>query len=490
MSIALNAKNLGLLPQEVRTPAYERSRLSPGIVHVGVGNFHRAHMAHYLDRLFSAGRSEDWAIVGAGVQPTNAAMRERLAAQDWLTTVVELDPKQLSARVVGSMINFLPVEPNAIVEALTDPSIRIVSLTVTEGGYFIDSARGGLDVAHPSIAADAANPDAPITIFGVMAKALARRRSKGDSPFTVLSCDNLPGNGNLTRQTLVGLAGMSDLGLANWIDANVAFPNSMVDCITPMTSDRERTMVRERFGVIDQVPVVCEPFRQWVIEDHFSAGRPALESVGVEFVTDVSQHELMKLRILNASHASIAYAAALLGYHFVHEAMADPDLVNWVRALQSRESIPTLKPLRGVDYPAYLETVIGRFANPEIGDTIPRLAEDGSDRQPKFILPTIRDALAQGGSVDGLALEVALWCRYNLGATETGQPISVLDRQRDELHQRALASTGKPRAFLENTSVFGGLAQDSRFSGSFEHWLHRLSEKGARTTIREYVSKV
>jgi mannitol 2-dehydrogenase len=489
MPCALNLDMLTSLPEAVATPAYDRSHLAPGILHVGIGNFHRAHMAVYLDRLFGLGEGLDWAIIGAGVRPADGAMREKLAVQDWLTTVIELDPSGLSAQVTGSMVDFLPVDPDAIVAAMADPRIRIVSLTVTEGGYYIDAATGKLDTAHPDIKADAASPDAPRTVFGMILKALRRRRASGIIPFTVMSCDNLPGNGHVAQQTVAGLAQLFDQDLAHWVETEIAFPNSMVDCITPATTDRERALVRERFGIADDAPVICEPFRQWVIEDHFPAGRPPLEKVGAEFVADVTRHELMKLRILNAGHASIAYASGLLGHHFVHDAMADPDIRNWLVALENREIIPTLAPIEGVDYARYLDTIVTRFANPEIGDTIPRLALEGSDRQPKFVLPAIRDALADGKPVDGLALEVALWCRYCLGKTEDGGPISVKDSQAEELLRRAAAASERPAAFLENTTVFGDMGQDPRFAASFEGWLGRLRDQGVRGTLQAYASR-
>lgn len=488
MSIALNQKNLARLPAEIKVPAYDRSKLTPGILHVGLGNFHRAHMAIYMDELFARDEAMDWAIIGAGVRPANVEMREKMQAQDWLTTVVELDPAALTARIACSMIDYLPIDPVAIFDKLCDPQIRIVSLTVTEGGYYIDAATGGLAVSHPEIQADAKNPGAPRTIFGVMIKALAYRRAAGIQAFTVLSCDNLPGNGDLTRQTMADLARMSDPALADWIAANVAFPNSMVDCITPATTDRERKLVQDRFGVTDAVPVVCEPFRQWVIEDHFPAGRPPLELVGVEFVDDVSLHELMKLRILNASHASMAYASALLGHYFVHDAMADPDILGWLRALQTREIIPTLKPVPGVSFADYLDKVMSRFTNPEVGDTIPRLAEDGSNRQPKFILPTVYEALEAGGKIDGLALEVAFWCQYCLGKEDGGKAILIDDPRAADLQRRAIEAKTRPLAFLENREVFGTLSENTRFAEAFALWLGRLQKNGTRQTLRDFAA--
>lgn len=487
MAQALNTTALATLPEGVAGPAYDRARLKAGIVHVGVGNFHRAHMAVYLDRLFGLGEGHDWAIRGAGVRPADAAMRERLAAQDWLTTVVELDPAGLSARVVGSMIDFAPVEAEATIAAMSDPAIRIVSLTITEGGYYVDAQSGGFDARHPDIVADAALPDAPRTVFGMILAALRRRRAAGVVPFTVMSCDNLPENGHVAERAVTGLARLSDPAFADWIAANVAFPNSMVDCITPATSDRERALVADRFGLIDAAPVVCEPFRQWVLEDRFPAGRPALEKVGAEFVADVAAYELMKLRILNGGHAAIAYPSALLGHHFVHDAMADPIIARWLEALERREILPTLAPIPGVSYDAYLAKVTERFSNPEVGDTVRRLCLDGSNRQPKFILPALAQALAAERPYEGFALEVALWCRYCAGTDEAGHEIAPNDDNWDDLTRRAKAARDDPLAFLSNRAVFGALGEDARLAEAFGRHLRRLWSDGVRAVLTDYI---
>lgn len=488
MAIQLTQSALAGLPDTVARPAYDRSALTAGILHVGVGNFHRAHMAWYLDRLFAQGRDHSWALIGAGVRPGDAAMRERLAAQDWLTTLVELDPAGLSAQVLGSMIDFVAVDPAATIAAMADPAIRIVSLTITEGGYYVDAKTDGFDAGHPDMVHDAGAPDAPRTVFGMILAALRARRAAGHAPFTVLSCDNLPENGHVCARTLTGLARAQDPALADWVQANVAFPNSMVDCITPATSDRERALVRDRFGIQDAAPVVCEPFRQWVLEDNFPQGRPALEAVGAEFVADVSRHELMKLRILNGGHAAIAYASALLGHHFVHDAMADADIAAWLRALETREIIPTLQPIPGVSYDEYLALIVSRFSNPEIGDTIPRLCLDGSNRQPKFILPTLRDRLTAGAPIDGLALELALWCRYCEGTTEAGAPIAPNDDAHATLRDHALAAKDDPQAFLSQHAIFGDLAGSAPLVAAFGDALAALRRDGVRATLAAYVA--
>jgi len=489
VKMRLNKANLRRFPDNVRVPTYDRNSLTPGILHLSVGNFHRGHMAVYLDELFEQGKDLDWAVVGAGLRPSAVDMRETLKAQDYLTTVVELAPAAISAHIVSCMVDFLPSDPNAIHDALSDGQIRIVSMTITESGYYIDAATGEFAANHPEMVRDAKSPDTPASLFGVIVKALRARRDAGIEPFTVLSCDNLPGNGNLTRQTVLGLARLGDPELADWIAASVAFPNSMVDRIVPATTDRERRLVEDHFGIIDDLPVVCEPFRQWVVEDHFPSGRPHLEKVGVEFVTDVSGYELMKLRILNAAHASMCYPALLLGHHFVHDAMADPDIVQWLKALLTKEAIPTLKPLPRVNYHHYLDKVLERFSNTEIGDTISRIAEEGSERQPKFILPAVIDALDSGKSVNGFALEIALWCRYCLAEDEQGKLITVKDLRAADLFQFAEASRMRSDAFLDNIDVFGSIGKNAVFSEPFCYWLRYIHQLGVRADIRKYVAQ-
>ncbi len=487
MSVALNSKTVGSFEGLSSVPHYNRSKISPGILHIGIGNFHRAHMGVYMDNLLNMGLGQDWGIVGAGIRSSDEIMRSRLEKQDWLTTVVELDPTELSARVTGAMVDFLPIDSKAIVVGMTDPRIRIVSMTITEGGYYIDVTSGKLDVQHADILFDAAHSDTPKTLFGMIISALRLRKERNIPPFTIISCDNLPSNGQVAKQTVVGLAKLSDESFADWIDKEVSFPDCMVDCITPNTSERERLIVKEKFGIDDAAPVVCEPFHQWVIEDRFPQGRPPLEEVGAEFVSDVSAYELMKLRILNAGHASTCYAAALLGYQFVHDAMADDDIRAWVEALQIRESIPTLQPIENVDYTQYLSTVINRFSNSKIGDTVPRNVANGSDRQPKFIIPTLRDALETGGSIDGLALEIALWCRYCTGVMENGEVIEVKDPIAELLQERAEEAKTRPQAFIEIRAVFGDLMNDVRFAEAFAKQFNTLIHQGTRKALQCYV---
>ncbi|MBP2443620.1 mannitol dehydrogenase family protein [Rhizobium leguminosarum] len=487
MTCKLSLATLSDVARTAAIPGYDRASLKAGIVHFGVGNFHRAHQAVYLDDLFNAGVDHDWAIVGAGVLPSDAAMREKLAAQDFLTTVVEQDNNKTAARVTAPMIDILPVgDPTAIIARLADPKIRIVSLTITEGGYFID-ASGTFNPAHPAIAADGDSPDAPKTVFGLIVAGLKTRKDRGIEPFTVMSCDNIPHNGIVTANAVVGTAALSDAGFAEWIRANVAFPNGMVDRITPATGQREIDFLRDNFEIEDNWPVYCEEFKQWVLEDKFTAGRPALEKVGVTFVPDVTPYEHMKIRILNGGHAAIAYPAALMDIHFVHDSMEDPLIRAFLAKLEKDEIIPIVPPVPNTSLTDYFALIEHRLLNPKIADTIPRLAQDGSNRQPKFILPSTLDNLRQGRDVVGLALVSALWCRYFAGKTDSGKDIVFNDASAERLHAAALKAKTDPSVFLVFDDIFGEVAKSELFRKRFADALKSLWEKGTRETLQLYL---
>jgi mannitol 2-dehydrogenase len=489
MTTKLSLSNLASLPAKVASPEYDRSALRAGIVHFGVGNFHRAHQAVYLDDLFGLGVGHDWALVGAGVFDGEKAGREKLAEQDWLTTVVEQDEGHMSARVTGSMVDFImPGDAAAIIERLADPAIKIVSLTITEGGYFIDPASGVFNPTHPDIVADAQNPVAPKTVFGIILAGLTRRRGDGIVPFTVMSCDNIPHNGRVTSDGVVGLARLIDEDLADWVSEHVAFPNSMVDRITPATSERERAILAKEFGVEDNWPVFCEPFRQWVLEDKFTDGRPPLEKVGVQFVPDVSPYELMKIRILNGGHAAIAYPAGLMDIHFVHEAMQEPLVRGFLDKIEHDEIIPTVPPVPDTSLEDYYQLIDKRFSNPKIGDTVRRLCLDGSNRQPKFIIPTIADRLKAGKGIAGLALESALWCRYCFGTTDSGAVIEPNDPSWDRLQTTARAAKDAPAAWLAMEDIYGDVGRSPIFAKAFVHALNALWANGARATLTRYLA--
>lgn len=488
MTCKLSLASLPEIATKAAVPAYRRDQLTPGILHFGVGNFHRAHQAIYLHELFNLGRDLDFAIVGAGVMPSDRLMKEKLAAQEYLTTVVEQDNNRSAATVTGPMIDILTApDYDKIIAALADPAIRIVSMTITEGGYFIDPATGAFDPKHPAMVADAADPAHPKSVFGLIIAGLKARRAAGLPPFTVMCCDNIPGNGEVTEATVTGLAKLSDPDFAHWIHENVAFPNSMVDRITPATGEREISITRDTYAIEDNWPVFCEEFKQWVMEDKFPLGRPALEEVGVTFVADVAPYELMKLRILNGGHAAIAYPAALMDIHFVHEAMENPLVKAFLEKLERDEIIPIVPPVPNTDLNDYFQLIDRRFSNPKIGDTIPRLAQDGSNRQPKFILPSTADRLAKGLDVVGLALVSALWCRYFEGQSDSGKAITFNDPNAERLHATALRSRQEPLAFLELSDIFGSVGTDPLFRQRFATALNSLRSVGTAETLKRYL---
>ena len=478
--VPLSDATLARLPADVSVPTYDRARLTAGIVHIGLGNFHRAHQAWYLHRLMQQGLAHDWAIVGAGVRPADAAMRERLLAQDCLTTLLELAPGGVSAEVIGSMIDFVPVEPGhgALVARIAAPDIRIVSLTVTEGGYYVDPATGGLDADHADIRHDAAHPDAPRTAFGAMVAALVRRRDAGHGAFACQSCDNLQGNGGVLRRTVVSLARLSDPALADWIDAEASFPDFMVDFIAPATGPAELALVRG-FGIDDAAPVTHEDFRQWVIEDDFAQGRPPWDAAGAEFVADVHAHEAMKLRILNAGHQLAANPGELLGIETIAGCMAHPAIAAFLARVQAAEIAPHVDPVPGTTPAAYAALVARRFANPRIRDTVRRVAFDGASRHPGFVHPTLRDRLAAGGGVEGLALAEALWARMCEGTREDGSAIAPNDPDWDRLHAAALAARDAPGAWLAQP-LYGGLGAARPFAEAFARAMRRSARTGSR----------
>ncbi len=490
MPVKLSNAALRRLPDGVRRPLYDRSRLTPGIVHIGLGNFHRAHQAWYLHRLMQQGEAHDWAIVGAGVRPRDAAQRLKLLAQDNLTTLIELDPSGASAEVVGSMIGYVPVEEHngALIRQMADPAIRIVTLTVTEGGYYVDPATSGFDADHPDIRHDAAHPGTPRTAFGAMAAALRLRRDSGAGPFTGQSCDNLQGNGAILRQAVVSLARLSDPDLADWIDARCSFPNSMVDCIVPLSGPKELALAGG-FGIGDAVPVAHENFRQWVIEDDFCAGRPDWDRVGATFTDDVHAYEAMKIRILNGGHQIIANAGEILSVGFISGCMEHPVIGAFFYKVAMDEIVPLVQAVPGMAPAAYVSLIGRRFSNPGIPDTTRRVAFDGSSRHPGFVLPVIRDALTAGSPVAGLALAEALWARMCAGSREDGTVIEPNDPMWTDLVETAALAGETPQAWLDQRQFYGGLADNAAFRTQFAHWLRKIWSDGAEAAMRAYLER-
>ncbi len=483
----LNAANLPALPAEVARPTYDRAAVTVGVVHIGVGGFHRAHQAMYLDRLMNQGRALDWGICGVGVLESDRRMAEVMATQDCLYTLVVKHPDgRREPRVIGSIVEYLlaPDDPQAVIEKMADPATRIVSLTVTEGGYNIHAVTAQFDETNPDVRHDLAPGAAPRTSFALVTEALVRRRDRGIEPFTILSCDNIQGNGDVARRSFAAFARLRDAALGDWVEQHVRFPNCMVDRITPVTTDADRAETAELLGVRDAWPVVCEPFTQWVLEDAFAA-RPPLQDVGVQLVQDVEPYELMKLRLLNASHQALAYFGHLAGYRLVHEVCQDPLFARFLLAYMELEATPTLEPVPGIDLVAYQHELIARFSNDQVRDTVARLCAESSDRIPKWLLPVIRHNLEHDGDTELATAVVASWARYAEGIDEHGQPIEVVDRLRDQLVAAARAQHVDPLAFVRDRELFGDLVDDERFTTPYLAVLDSLHSKGARTTLED-----
>jgi mannitol 2-dehydrogenase len=489
--VLLMQAKLGHVLPEVRTPAYDRAKISKSIVHIGVGGFYRAHQAVYLDDLLHRPGSEEWGYCGVGLLAQDARIGEILRQQDCLYTVVERSTQGDRARVIGSLLEFLhaPADPEAVLGKMASPECRIVSLTITESGYYVNQGTGEFDESHPDVVHDLANPQAPRFTFGYLAEALDRRRRRGLAPFTVMSCDNLQGNGDIARKMLLEFTRRRDPELSRWIDEHGAFPNSMVDRITPATKPEHCKMVADAFGIQDGWPVVTEPFRQWVLEDNFPGGRPAWQEVGVQMTSNVLPYEKMKLRLLNASHQAICYIGMLLGYQFSDEAMANPNIRILMQRMMDEEVTQLLDRVEGVDLEAYKAGLVERFSNSAIRDQLARIGTEGSARIPKFILPSILDQLQRNGPVRLLSFTVACWFRYLAGHDDQGRPLPLVDPMAEKLREHALNGRGNPGPLLGIRELFGDvLPAAPGFVGEVGRALADLYEYGAALALERVLT--
>ncbi len=492
MPLLLNGPSLPSLPETVVVPAYDFAALPVAIVHLGIGAFHRAHQAVYTDDAIAAAGGA-WGICGVSLRSPD--VRDRLGPQDNLYTVVEKSRATVSHRVIASVreVLFRGDQFDTVLERMAAPATQIVSLTVTEKGYCHNPATGQLDFANPEIAHDLREPQDPMSAVGLLVHALDVRRSSGGGPLTVLCCDNLPQNGRLVERLVDTFARERDRALAQWITANVMFPSTMIDRIVPAATDSDLAEVRKVLSVLDLAPVVCEPFRQWVIEERFAGSRPPWESAGVQFVSDVAPFETMKLRLLNASHSAFAYLGFLAGYETIWQVAANPDFVALMRAVME-EATPTLKVAPGIDVEAYKSALIERFANPALPHRTQQIAMDGSQKLPPRLLDTIRDNLAGQRPIDFHTLAVAAWMRYVSGVDEAGRPIAVSDPMANDFARVAEAYRGDPaqlaRGFLGLAAIFGSdLPGDARFVSAVTVWLSALFSEGAARTVARAVRR-
>lgn len=482
----LSAATLAAVPDTVRRPGYDRRALRPGIVHLGLGAFARAHLATYTDDVLAEDPG-DWGITGVSLRHPD--QRDRLLPQDGFYTTLARDADGTRATIIGCVTSVLVAResPATVLAAMADPACRIVSLTVTEKGYCHDPASGRLDPTHPEIRHDLATADAPVSAIGLLTAALHRRRSVGLPPFTVLCCDNLPHNGRLLRRLVTDFAAMRDDRLAAWIEAQGAFPCTMVDRIVPAATEADLAAARSLTGLRDAAPVSHEPFRQWVIEDAFVDGhRPAWQRVGAELVGDVAPFETMKLQLLNAAHSALAYLGYLAGKETIAEAVADPALRAYVERLWAEEIIPAVPPPPGADLTAYTAALMGRFANPAIRHRTWQIAMDGSQKLPQRLLATVRTRLGRGQSIRLLALAIAAWIRYASGVDEAGRMIDV----RDPLAPRLRPIQGSDaaehvRSVLAIQAVFGDdLPRSRTFIAAVTDAHAALLRHGARAAVQ------
>jgi mannitol 2-dehydrogenase len=490
--IKLSAQTLGTLPAGVIGPAYPREAVSVGIVHFGLGNFHRVHQAVYVDRCLAAG-ARDWGICGVELIDNEAtrAKADAYRAQDTLYTVTEFEPDgRPTSRVIGAMVEYLhaPSDPEAVLARMADPRTRIVSLTITEGGYNLDETTGAFKLDTPDVAADLEG-GAPRTAFAYIVEALRRRREAGTPPFTVMSCDNLRHNGDTARKSIVSFARARDPGLAGWIDANVTFPNAMVDRIAPQVPPEVRERVNAISGIDDEVPAMSESFMQWVIEDRFCNGRPELEAVGVEVRDDVVAFEHMKGRMLNASHILLGYPALLCGYRIVHEALGDARLERLLETFLNRDVIPRLEGPKGVSLEAYRDAVLERFANPAVNDQLLRIGLDGASKLPVFHSRTLEMLLADGGALDREAFLFACFGAYLTGRDDRGQSFPVTEPRLSD-DDWALIKGDDPLGVLKIASFARlGLAAHAGFTEAFLRYRTLIAEHSASHALDDVLAR-
>lgn len=490
--IKLNAENLHRLPHEVAIPAYDRSEIKTGIVHIGIGGFHRAHEAFYTDQILQHHGATDWGICGIALLDADNKIFNALSEQDGLYTLMITESDgTLTARVIGSIIEYLfaPENPDAAIEKMAGPDIRIITLTITEGGYNFSTATGEFQINEPLIQWDLNNPENPKTVFGYITQSLMRRKQRGITGLTIQSCDNIQKNGDLLKRMLLSYVKEAEPGLTGWIQKHVTFPNSMVDRITPVTTPSDIENLRSVYSIEDAWPVVCEPFIQWIIEDNYSNSRPAWESVGVQFVQDVSPFEKMKIRLLNAGHSLLGFTGALYGYTYIHEVVRDQLFAKFLRDFMDKEVTPVLDEIPGIDLDTYKDKLFERFGNSCIRDKVARICLQSSAKIPKFLLPTVREQLKAGGPVECSALVIAAWCRYCEGFDEAGNKYPVEDEMKVILQEKALGSHKDPLSFLRIEAIFGDLINSKRFTEAYVNALQCLYHKGVISRVKEIAAE-
>ena len=480
----LNKKTLSEQNSKVSKPSYERNRNDQRIVHFGIGGFHRSHQAVYTHKVLENDSEENWSILGVGLLPSDLNMKNALESQDYLYSLMILaHEKETEVSIIGALTGFIfaPEHSKLVLDKLVSADLRIASLTITEGGYPVDENTGKLILENENVRYDLANPSKPITVFGYLTEALALRRSLKMPAFTVMSCDNVPHNGDISRKAILGFAASRGDDLAQWINENVSFPNSMVDRITPTTTEEHKHWLKDNYDIEDNWPVVCEPYIQWVVEDKFCNGRPPWETVGVEFTDNVAPYEAMKIRLLNASHTAMAYLGYLAGYRYTHEIMEDPLFRHFIKDFMDTDATPRLEHIPGVDLDAYKNTLLERFSNKACGDQLERLCAEGSSKFPKFLLPTINQILLENGSLKRVALITASWAYYLRQRSKE----EINDLNADTLYRAVNTKEKITKAFLNLREIFGSRIADSQhFHQEFDRAFQKLDRSNVNAALK------
>lgn len=482
----LNTENLSKISESITVPTYDRTKVKTGIVHVGIGGFHRSHEAFYTDQLLHDPSASDWGICGIALLEFDTKIYQTLKDQNGLYTLIvkELDGTQ-TTRVIGSIVEYLYAPENtlAVIEKMASPEVKIISLTITEGGYNYNEATKEFDFNTPSIQHDLEHADAPKTIFGYLTQALKLRKERGLKGCTIQSCDNIQGNGHMTKRMLLSYVSKAVPELVEWIESHVSFPNAMVDRITPATAPSDIINLKETTGVEDAWPVVCEPFKQWVIEDDFIEGRPAWETVGAQFVENVEPYEKMKLSLLNAGHSVLGILGALIGYDTIDESVSNIHISTFLHNYMDIEVTTTLGDLEGINLKEYKDSLIERFGNINIKDQIDRICSESSAKFPIFILPTVNAQLVEKGSVEFAAFVVAAWAIYSLGKDENGKDVVIKDAMKSQLHDKAIASVIEPTSFLTLESIFGKLQSSAVFKAAYTKAYEDITKNGVEQCV-------
>lgn len=486
----LNKTNVSKIGTQIPIPTYDSQQLKTGIVHIGVGGFHRSHQAYYIHQLLEKHGATDWAICGIGLREADRTMANVLEAQDYLYTLVTQHPDgKVESEIIGAITEYLLAvdHPQLVIDKMAHPDTKIVSLTITEGGYNFNSITGEFDFENPDVQHELAHPEEPKTVYGYLMAALRKRQGKGLPPFTILSCDNIQHNGDMLRKMLLAFAKKQDIKIADWIAEKIGFPNTMVDRITPVTTPEVTSYLKNTHQITDQWCVVCEPFIQWVVEDNFSNGRPPLEKLGVQFVPDVTPYEKMKIRLLNAGHSVLGLPGAIHGHPTIDACMEDAVFAKFMRRFMDREVTPILGKVEGLDIEKYKDSLEKRFANPNIKDSVSRICAESAAKLPKFLIPTLRENLEKDGSIKYATFILAAWCYYSdKGIQENGEPLEIIDAQKEALHQAAQKTENDWTGFLNQNEIFENLNKNERFLKAYTSIVQAIyKEKSIRKLMNE-----